>query len=369
MDISYVEKHTIFETIVGSRAYGINADDSDYDKSGVMIPGLEYFFGTMKVEQFQGYETDKTIYEIRKIIRLISDNNPNCLDLLFSPDKCIIKITPYWERIIENSHLFLSKKCRFTFSGYAISQLNRIKTHRGYLMGNVPVKYPERRDYGLKETSIFETAQLKSLINIESLFEYVSEENRDIFIRQLDTVYADNIMPIFKKYIKEDRKEVFIPYIQNTLRSQLNTFTILGKCGYIKDEYLDQAEKELAYQNKLREWKNYEDWKKTRNKKRAELEKKYGHDTKHSCHLVRLLRMGAEILENGKVYVDRSNIDAEELKDIRNGLWSYEKIEEYANSMDQKLNKLYETSTLQKNPQINKIEDLCLEIVSSYHSK
>lgn len=366
MDQSYVEKHTIFETVVGSRAYGIHNADSDYDIAGVMIPGIEYFAGTKRVEQFQGYETDKTIYEIRKMIYLISDNNPNCLDLLFTPERCILKITPYWEKVIENSHLFISKKCKFTFSGYAISQLKRIKTHRGYLLGNIPDKKPERSEFGLQETSIFETAQLKSLINIESLFEYVDEENKDLFIRELDTVYAENVIPVFRKYFKEDRREVCLAYIQNTLHSQLNTFTLLGRCGYIKDEYLEEAEKELKYQNKMREWKQYEDWKKARNKKRADLEKKYGYDTKHAAHLIRLLRMGAEILSTGKVNVDRTSIDAEELKAIRNGAWSYEKVEEYANSMDQALNKLYESSTLQKIPQINKIEELCIEIVKSY---
>jgi len=45
MEISYVEKHTVFECIVGSQAYGISNELSDIDKSGVMIPGKEYFLG------------------------------------------------------------------------------------------------------------------------------------------------------------------------------------------------------------------------------------------------------------------------------------------------------------------------------------
>lgn len=365
MEQSFVEKHIIFETLVGSRAYGIHNDDSDFDTKGVMIPTKEYYFGNKRFEQYEGYEGDKVIYDFRKMIKLISENNPNCLDMLYTPKHCIYKITPYWEKVMENADLFLSKKCKFTFSGYAIAQLKRIKTHRAYLL-NPPEIKPERKDFGLKEDSIFQTAQLKALINIESLFEYVEPENKEMFINELDTVYADNVIPVFGKYFKEDRKDICLAYIQNTLYSQLNTFTILGTCNYLKDEFVEEAEKELKYQTKLMQWKQYEEWKKHRNKKRAELEEKSGYDTKHAAHLVRLLRMGDEILSTGKVNVDRTNIDAEELKSIRQGSWTYDQIEEYAETMDKKLDELYKNSKLQKNPQIEKIDDLCVEITDEY---
>lgn len=130
--------------------------------------------------------------------------------------------------------------------------------------------------------------------------------------------------------------------------------------------FVEEAEKELKYQTKLMQWKQYEEWKKHRNKKRAELEEKNGYDTKHAAHLVRLLRMGNEILSTGKVNVDRTNIDAEELKSIRQGSWTYDQIEEYAETMDKKLDELYKNSKLQKNPQIEKIDDLCVEIIDEY---
>jgi len=45
------------------------------------------------------------------------------------------------------------------------------------------------------------------------------------------------------------------------------------------------------------------------------LEAKFGFDTKHAMHLIRLLRMAREILETGVVHVKRP--DAEELSAIR----------------------------------------------------
>jgi hypothetical protein len=274
-------------------------------------------------------------------------------------------MTPYWQKVVDNANLFVSKKCKFTFSGYAISQLNRIKTHRQYLL-DPPKSKPERKDFGLGEVSMFETSQLKSIIHIESLYDYIEEDKKELFLNQLDTIYGEQIIPLFYKYLREDRRIISLEFLQIALQAQLKTFLALGSNHYIKEEYVEQAEKELKYINDLRNWQRYEDWKKHRNKKRAPLEAQFGFDTKHGAHLVRLLRMGKEILLTGKVNVDRTNIDAEELKAIRKGSMKYEALEEYARNVDLELNTLYERSTLQKSPQVEKIDKLCLEICEEY---
>jgi uncharacterized protein len=365
MEIKYVEDHTVFECTVGSQAYGTNSPDSDEDRAGIMIPGKDYFYGMKNFDQFQGYETDKTIYNFKKAIRLISENNPNMLDLLCIPSRCIIKVTPYWQEIMDNADLFISKKCKFTFSGYAISQINRIRTHRAYIL-NPPKKRPERLDYNLPNISMFETAQLKALINVESLFEYVTEENRETFVNQLDTIYGNEIVPLFHKYLNPDRKTIALEFLQTALQSQLGTFISLGKRSYVKDQFVEQAEKELVYANEMRNWQRYEDWKKHRNKKRAVLEEKVKYDPKFAAHALRLVRMGEEILKTGKVNVDRTNIDAEELKEIKNGAWPFEQVESYVCSAEQNLNSLYEKSTLQKAPKIEKIDELSIKIIDEY---
>ena len=231
---------------------------------------------------------------------------------------------------------------------------------------NPPKKKPERVDFGLNQNSLFETAQLKSLIHIESLYDYIREEDKEPFLNQLDSIYGDQIIPLFAKYLREDRRTIALEFLQVALQSQLKTLIVMGQNHYIKDEYVDQAERELKYINALRNWQRYEEWKKHRNKKRAPLEEKYHYDTKHAAHLIRLLRMGKEILSTGKVNVDRTGIDAEELKSIRNGSMKYDEIEQYANDSDKELDVLYEKSTLQKTPQIEKINALCLEIIEEY---
>lgn len=167
-------------------------------------------------------------------------------------------------------------------------------------------------------------------------------------------------MPIFSKHIKADVRTLALNVLQEGTKSQANTLMSLGP-SYVKDEYLEEASKELQYYIARQEWDQYCQWKKNRNKARAEIEEKYGFDAKHAMHCIRLIRMCQEILTTGKVNVDRTSIDAEELVYIRNGGWPYEKIEQYAEDMDEKMAKLYETTKLQKSPQMGKIKDLLVD--------
>jgi hypothetical protein len=118
---------------------------------------------------------------------------------------------------------------------------------------------------------------------------------------------------------------------------------------------------EKRYSTALKEWQQYESWKTNRNAGRAELEAKYGYDCKHGMHLVRLMRMCREILEGKGVLVRRA--DAEELLAIRQGAWSYEKLIEWAETEEKKLEELYKTTTLPNTPDRQKLDDLCISLV------
>ena len=60
--------------------------------------------------------------------------------------------------------------------------------------------------------------------------------------------------------------------------------------------------------------------------KRAEIIVKYGADTKFQSHTVRLLNQAEQILSEGDLDLERSK---EQLKDIRDGHWTPDRIREY----------------------------------------
>lgn len=94
----------------------------------------------------------------------------------------------------------------------------------------------------------------------------------------------------------------------------------------------DFASKE-KFQEAHKNWTSYWDWVANRNPQRSALEHKFGYDTKHAMHCVRLLRMGIEVLEGKGVIVKRP--DAEELLSIRAGAWSYDRLVQEAKMLEE----------------------------------
>lgn len=96
--------------------------------------------------------------------------------------------------------------------------------------------------------------------------------------------------------------------------------------------------------------------------KRKALVEKFGYDVKNAGHLVRLLRMGIELLKTGNLQVKRP--DAEELKEIKTGAWSLEKVKEEHAKLYVKMTDIYEYSPLPDRPDIEAANRLCMRILS-----
>ncbi len=133
-----------YEVIMGSNAYGVSTDVSDVDIYGFCIPnrdvvfphtiGIVNGFGK-KGEIFNQYqqhhvkdnkkEYDLTIYSIIKYFQLVMENNPNIVDSLFVPRRCIVYSTQVGEMVREARKEFLHKGAWHKFKGYAYSQLHK----------------------------------------------------------------------------------------------------------------------------------------------------------------------------------------------------------------------------------------------------
>jgi hypothetical protein len=279
--------------------------ESDLDLRGVVIPPLPYFLGFARnFEQAESQEPDLVLYDIRKFFRLAAACNPSIIELLWTDPTDHYLVTPLGERLLAHRALFLSRKVKSTFSGYAAAQLKRINTHRRWLV-HPPTHKPTRAEFGLPETTTLSVDILGAIEAVEGAAE------------------AD----------------------------------VLGLPAHVMDIY----RRERAYRNALREWRQYEHWKAQRNPKRAALEAKMGFDGKHAAHLVRLMRMCREILETGMVIVKRP--DREELLAIRNGAWSYDQLIAWSEKEDRALEEVAEHSALPATPDSKRLDALCIGLV------
>jgi hypothetical protein len=100
-------------------------------------------------------------------------------------------------------------------------------------------------------------------------------------------------------------------------------------------------------------------------KKRRELVRRVGYDAKNAAHLIRLLRMGIEFLSEGTLHIERA--DGPELLDIKRGEWSLDRVKTESERLFQLAQEAYVRSTLPAEPERDKAERLCVEMISNYH--
>ena len=125
----WINQHTIFECVAGSQAYGLATPTSDQDFRGFCIPPIEYFYGPVKFEQKDGsWEdgADRAIWNITKGVEMMLNGNPNCIELLWMSEDCIVKNSIWWKRIQGLRSSFLSQRIKSSYAGYADAQWKRM---------------------------------------------------------------------------------------------------------------------------------------------------------------------------------------------------------------------------------------------------
>lgn len=95
--------------------------------------------------------------------------------------------------------------------------------------------------------------------------------------------------------------------------------------------------------------------------KRKGLVERFGYDTKNAAHLIRLLRMGIEFLNEGQLYVERR--DARQLLEIKHGEWSLDLVKAEADHLFKRAEEAYDRSTLPAQPDWKRANLTCITIV------
>jgi predicted nucleotidyltransferase len=95
--------------------------------------------------------------------------------------------------------------------------------------------------------------------------------------------------------------------------------------------------------------------------KRKAVVRRYRYDVKNAAHLIRLLRMGAEFLETGRLCVYRIH-DAEELKAIKRGRWTLEQVKGEAERLFAAIEQSHQHSPLPENPDEEGANELLIEL-------
>lgn len=128
--------HTVFMTLHGSRLYGMDTEDSDYDYIGAAVEPPEYVIAgknycntnrPFEQHEWKADNAEGTTYSLRKLVKLFTSSNPTILCTMFSPDAHDpLGITQEWFR-----DLVRTSKAVKPFYGYMSDQLKRLDRGSG----------------------------------------------------------------------------------------------------------------------------------------------------------------------------------------------------------------------------------------------
>ena len=305
----------VFLCLGGSHAYGTNTETSDVDVRGVALNRPSDLIGLSDFEQVVNNVTDTTVYSFNKLIQLVLNCNPNTIELLGCKPEHYLYMTDIGREMIENRHLFLSKRCVGSFGGYARNQLRRLENAlaRDHMD-------PRRKEEHIRDS-------MESAVNA---FEkrYTKFEKGSIVLYTDESAREDRETEIFTDITLKHYPVREFHSIMNDMKAVYGSYEKLNHRNNKKDD---------------------------------------NHMNKHAMHLIRLFLMGIDILEKEEIITYREK-DLPLLMSVRRGDFQkndgdyrpefFEMLREYEKRFDYAV----ENSSLPEHPDMKKVEEFVMSV-------
>ncbi len=334
----------LYKCISGSQAYGLALPHSDTDIKGVFIQPREKYYGLTYVDQINNETNDIMFYEIKKFVELLLKNNPNILELLSTPDDCVLHRNQVMTLL--KPAMFLSRLCNQTFGQYAYAQIKKARGLNKKILNPLDRKRKTILDF------CYVVKGQGSVPVAEWLLEqgYTQEDCGLVRIDHMRDMYAlfhqlQSDRKISGIFSGEDADEVSLSSVPEGLQPKCILY--FNKDGY------------SAY---CKEYRQYWEWVELRNEERYENTVSHGknYDAKNMMHVFRLLHMAEEIALYKKVNVRRP--EREYLLKIRAGEFAYEDLLRQAEEKIGVVDDLFKKSDLPEQPDYEIAHGLLVQI-------
>ncbi len=334
----------LFEAISGSRAFGLATENSDTDIRGVYYLPKEGFFGLNYIPQISNETNDITYYEIGRFVELLQKNNPNILEVLASPEDCIIHKDPLMDLLRPED--FLSKLCKDTFAGYAVSQIKKAKGLNKKILN--PVE-KERK-------SILDFCYILQNHASVPLKKWLSDNGK--IQEKCGLVSIDHTKGMFALFYDESGNSGYRGIIQNEEANQVSVSSISKEEQSVAYLYCNLD----AYSTYCKDYREYWKWVSERNEDQYNVNREHGqnYDSKNMMHTIRLLQSCEQIFKTGSLHIRVDN--REELLDIKAGNLSYESVMQKAEKLISSIEYYHSVSRLPDYPDIKKTEKILINI-------
>ena len=334
----------LLEVISGSKSFGLDTPTSDTDIKGVYYLPKKQFFGLDYIAQISNETNDEVYYEIGRFIELLLKNNPNILEILATPNDCILYKHPLMDQIkIED---FLSKLCKDSFAGYAVTQIKKARGLKKKIVNPMDEKKKDLTDfcYILED---YNTILLSNWL-----------ENKMLNQEHCGLINIPNSKGMFALFYDDKKSFEYRGIVKNENSNEVSLSSIPKgekQIGYL---FCNQD----GYSRYCKEYKEYWEWIQKRNDDRYNTNQQHGknYDSKNMMHTIRLLQTAEQILETGKLNIRVTNRD--ELLSIKSGNLEYDDLLNKAGDLIERIEKLYLISNLQETPDEVKIKNLLVSI-------
>jgi predicted nucleotidyltransferase len=304
----------LFECIAGSRAYGTSVSSSDEDIRGIFaVPAAAYLDLQPPPDQVSDDRGNVVYYSIRRVIELLTQANPNILELLFMPDDCVRTTSTEMQILIGRRNLFISKHCADTHAGYAMSQIKKAKGQNKWVNNPKPADPPSKEDFCF-------------VIPRQSVSE--GYPARPIPLNVIGWSLAEH----HAARLEHSRDTYRLYYYGSEARGVFRGDVIACESIPEPDEFSRFAGlllyNEQGWKQALADHRNYWAWRRERNDARWEQQEagELDFDAKNMMHTVRLLLSGRSLMESGRPIVRFEGDQQELLISIREGKHSFPEI-------------------------------------------
>lgn len=350
----------LFEATTGSRAYGTDLPTSDHDRRGVFVLPKAQFYGLTDLPQVSDERNDNVYYELCRFFDLLAKNNPNMLELLATPEDCVLHRHPLFERI--KPELFLSKLCRQTFAGYAISQIQKARGLNKKIVNPV----------ALERKSILDFCYVVQGQGSVPLLHWLAE--RGLEQERCGLVNIPHFRDAYALFYDETPEGANPKGANGTLgfrgiqHKASSNEVVLSSIPKGMEPIATMSFNKDGYQVYCKDYRDYWDWVEVRNPERYANTVSHGknYDAKNMLHTFRLLDMAEEIARYGEIRVRRPN--REFLLKIRAGEFEYEEMLGWAEEKITHIGSLFEASGLPEVPDMGSIEAVLVEVRERWYA-
>ncbi|MFC7337600.1 DNA polymerase beta superfamily protein [Haloferula chungangensis] len=334
----------LFEAVSGSRSFGTHHERSDFDLRGIFVAPPSFLGGLESIDQVSDEKSDEVYYEIGRFVSLLLANNPNIIELLFTPKDCIRHRHAAFDLLKPED--FLSKLCRQTFGNYAMSQIRKARGLNKKIVNPQPEqRHPLRHFCHILRGQ--GSVRLDEWLATEGLDENQLGLVSAPHATNTYAVFHDKAMPTEMRGIFSHKDEGAI--VCSSVEKEAEPIAWLT-CN------LD------AFKAHCKAHREYWQWVELRNEERFETNTAHnrGYDSKNLMHTLRLLDQAIEIAKDHHITLPRPNSDW--LKRIKSGEFSYDELLRIAEEKHAEMEAAFEASSLPDSPSRERATEILLEI-------